>query len=356
MTVRYRTHGVVGELLMGCGNLKLSESLRERLKSLGEALDQKQQLRVFNGGLIGFDNETEHEVSRNVTGKEVRSAAQPWPGRRARSRQQRPRRGEWWWPPGTSGSLGAVAQLDWLDGLGSLVSAYPGIRAAIHGDHAWMAVPARPMGVQGPLAIFVVCYPRDTRLKVRGWGFWVNSGWLTPMGNRHTNYPDQSICAFADDGTWTRRSGLTALADRYCEWAIRQMHFESFARWVGMQVGPNALYRIHEFRDGELCHCNSGARYGACCRPVDEALVAGNPDAEFLALINFTRGVPLGEQSTPVVVYRIAHGQFPPGSWIGQVVSADERRAVAAKSNDRRWRFRFRANTSVSLKAVLNSC
>lgn len=193
---------------MACGNPKLSEMLRERLEGLGQALDQKQQLRVFDGGLVGFDNETESEVIENVTGKEARSAARPRPGRPARPRQQRPRRGEWWWPPGASGSLGAVAQLEWLGGLGSLVSAYPDTRAAIHGDHAWFAVPARPMGVEGPLAILVICYPEDARLKVRGWGFWVHGGWLAPMGTRHTNYPDQSICAFADDGTWTRSSGL----------------------------------------------------------------------------------------------------------------------------------------------------
>lgn len=339
---------------MECGNRILPDELRERLRRLGYALDQKHQLRVFDGGLVGFDSETESEVIENVTGKEARSAARPWAGQRARARQQRPRRGEWWWPPRASGSLGAFAQLEWLDGFGSLVRAYPDTRAAIHGDHAWMVVPARPLGVQGPLAIFVICYPQDRRLKVRGWGFWVHGGWLTPMGTRHTNYPDQSICAFPDDGTWTRRSGLTALADRYCEWAVRQLHFESFDRWAGMQVGPNALYRLHEFSDGELCHCESGARYGACCRPKDEASVARNPEAACLALINFTRGVPLGEQSTPTVVYQIAHGQHPSASWIGQVVSADERLAVAAKPNDRGWRFRFRANTSVSLKAMLS--
>lgn len=339
---------------MECGNPKLSEMLRKRLEGLGQALDQKQQLRVFDGGLVGFDNETESEVIENVTGKEARSAAGPRPGRSARPRQQRPRRGEWWWPPGASGPLGAFAQIEWLDGLGWLVNAYPETRTAIHGDHAWLAVPAMPMGVQGPLAVFVICYPRDTRLRVRGWGFWVRGGWLRPMGTRHTNYPDQSICAFPDDGTWKRRSGLTALVERYCEWTVRQLHYESFDRWAGMQVGPNALYRLHEFRDGEMCLCESGARYGACCRQKDEASVAQSPDTECLALINFTRGVPLGRQTTPAVAYRIAHGQFPPDSWIEQVVSVDERRAVAAKSNDRRWRFRFRANTSVSLKAVLS--
>lgn len=339
---------------MICGKSYLCAELRERLRGLGSALDQKQQLRVFDGGLVGFDHETESEVIENVEREEARSAARPWPGQAPRPREPRPRRGEWWWPSGAAGAFGPFRQLGWLDGLEALVRAYPDSRVALHDDHAWLAVPAMPMGRCGPLAIFVICYPRDQRLRVRGWGLWVCGGWLEPMGTRHTDYPDQSICAF-EEGTWQRRFGLTALADRYCEWTIRQLHFAWIGKWAGMQVGPNALYRLHEFRDGELCHCDSGARYGECCRPKDEASVARNPEAECLALINFTRGVPLGRQSTPSVVYRIAHGQFPAASWIEQVVSVRERSSVAANRKNWRWRFRFRANSSVSSKAVLSS-
>lgn len=335
---------------MTSGNSKLSQGLCERLEGLGKALDQKHQLRVFDGGLVGFDGETESEVLENVTRKEARSPARPREGRQARSPQQR--RGEWWWPPGAPGSLSTFHELEWLGGLGAIVSAYPDTRAAIHDNHAWVAVPAMPLGMQGPLAFFVVCYPRDRRFRVRGWGFWVQGGWLTPMGTRHTNYPDQSICAF-EEGTWDRKLGLTALVDRYCEWAVRQLHFRVLGRWAGMQVGPNAVYRLHEFRDGELCHCDSGARYGACCRPIDEDAVAQNADVELLASITFTGGVPLGEQSTPPIVYRIAHGNFPSPAWIDHVVPAKEKRLAEAKGSDPSWRLRFSANSSASSRALL---
>lgn len=330
----------------------LSRALRERLRLLGQALDQTQQLRVFDGGVVGFNHETEHEVFENGTGKEAGSSARPRPGQRAQPRQQRPRRGEWWWPPRAPGSLGTYDDVEWVGGLGSLVTAYPDTRVAIHHDHVWLAVPARPMGFNGPPALFVICYPRDLRLKVRGWGFWVHGGWLAPMGTRHTNYPDQSICAFPDDGTWNRRFGLTALVDRYSEWAVRQLHFHAFGRWAGMQVGPNALYRLVEFRDGERCHCNRGATYGTCCRPKDDDSFSRHPEAEILALITFTGGVPLGQQATPAVVYRIGNGDYPPANWSSKVISLEEKRSIAAKLNDRRWRFHYRANASVSLKAL----
>jgi hypothetical protein len=127
-------------------------------------------------------------------------------------------------------------------------------------------------------ATFLIGVPHRPGLDPKAWGYWCEPSGYRPIGSRHTNFDDGSICAFApDDNVWSEGGDLTTLIDVYSVWALRHLHLEAYGRWPGKQYalsgaapGAQAFYRLRECNDSELCGCGSEtATYAECCKSRD---------------------------------------------------------------------------------------
>lgn len=245
---------------MKCGNSHLPTDLEERLRGFGSAIHQGLQLQVFDGGLVGFEAETENEVIKDVTGKE----AGPQSGSRSRQRA---------WTRGAQAA-------DHAFGSDALEAAY-GAQFRVLARHyqalafedrngLWVVVRCNPLGPRGPEVHFVVAFPLDQRIAPRGWAITVVGKDSKPMSLKHTNFPDASICAFPHGHiAWPSPDGMVGLVDIFTLWAVRKLHRDHFGWWPGPQLGAGAHYRLREFDPREDCHCGSEKRYGDCHMATD---------------------------------------------------------------------------------------
>lgn len=165
-----------------------------------------------------------------------------------------------------------------------LNEAYPGTRAWCQTDGLWLAIPAHPIGEEGPRATHFVAIPKHRKARIVSWAFWGTGSQAEWIGHRHTNYPDGSVCAFpAQGGFWRDGDPLIDYVDRLSEWTLRQLYYSVHRRWPGSQEGPSAYYRRLETRPGECCpRCGSLKRYEHCCRSLDELDEHPDDRAEFI--------------------------------------------------------------------------
>lgn len=277
--------------------IRLATQQLEKLATLGQAIDVGQMTEVFDGGRVEALEQNGKEVNDNEQRQRTGGSA-------AGSRQGS--EGTW----RASGESGAVRigteEVVQLAELESLRKAYPS--QVIEGDYGlWVIVKSQPLGDDGPQVTFVIAFPHDPRLDVKSWGFWKLGDFPKPVGPRHTNFPDQSICAFApDDQTWTRDMGILALVDLYSTWVIRQLYFQHFGRWPGDQIGASALYRRLEFAVDEWCGCGSGQRYGECCAESDRSMTDEEAEAEHLSIFK----LPYLRRKIPISIQKFARSGF----------------------------------------------
>lgn len=210
-------------------------------------------------------------------------------------------------------AAGEAARLGGLDeqvvrlaGLEDLWKAYP--TSIMEGDHGlWITVTSKPLGNDGPQAIFVVACPHGAKYEPRAWAFWKLGDFPKFIGPRHTNFPDASICAFGpQDGAWERSDGLVPLIDLYSTWVARQLYLQHFERWPGRQHGASALYRRTEFRPEEWCGCGSDLRYANCHQPADESLSDDDAAEEHRRIF----GSDYGPRSVPKSVKKFVRSAF----------------------------------------------
>lgn len=260
----------------------MNRETENMLRHLGDDLDRLIYPAVHDGGIVwparpsvifqSHGQENSNEYSKSASGQ--RKTGEPGESRAA----------------GTSGASGASGHAGAhlaasslardLHGLAAaveaLTSSYPGTKSAETTEAVWLRVPACVLPRLGYRALFVVAIV-PSRKTARGWGFWEGGRLgMVPIGPRHTNYGEGSICAFDEsDGTWTYGDSLVTLLDLYTGWAVRHLHLARFGRWPGPQAFSRPLERLLESRDGEWCGCaNPKGRYGECCRSRDRELAA----------------------------------------------------------------------------------
>jgi hypothetical protein len=133
-------------------------------------------------------------------------------------------------------------------------------------DHGlWVTVRIYPLGVSGPCYWLCLFLPDAAVTSPKAFVFYRLSPAPRPVGPRHTNFPDGSICAFTDeDDAWRPGDSPKVLLNLYAEWLVCQLFLRIEKRWPGRQVGLDAAYRQREFDIREWCHCDSGKPYGIC--------------------------------------------------------------------------------------------
>lgn len=283
----------------------VSPKLRSILEGIGSALDQGRPIRVLRGGVVVADEpHLDHERMQSNEADRTQGSA-------ARSRQGSP---GWEGTARRSRSSGSLLQAgsgslrdSFEEGLPHLQVSYPGTRIWDDEVGLWVVVPSFPVGIDGPQAALVAALPFFEVPKRRCWGYWRRDRNLKWIGPRHTNFPDASICAFADGATaWQPTDGLTRLFDLYSVWLLCHLHLEALHRWPGPQHSINSYYRLHEFLEGELCSCDSGRTYFECHRPQDLL------EDQQLAKVAFQKcaGGDLVDRRVPQAVRQFAKSHF----------------------------------------------
>lgn len=244
------------------------------LRLIGAALDERRTVRVIDGGIVVLKEEpaTTEEVEIDYGQRSRRPAA----GSRQRTagRERTPGGSR----PPRKGSRVRSLVSGYERQLEDVEKAYPGAKLYRDEHGLWLFAPSLILEGIGRRAIFLMALPDTPEVEPRGWALWQEDGDLRWIGPRHTNFFDGSVCAFssAKDSIWQPGDDLLTLLDIYSVWALRHLHLEIFGRWAGRQHAlldqrgePDPYYRMIEFQPDELCSCQSGNRYGQCCRSRD---------------------------------------------------------------------------------------
>jgi len=283
----------------------VSPQLLPALQRVGSALDRGRSIRVLKGGKVVAeepyvvdDERKPHNETHGTQGSAAGSRQRPagWEGTARRP-----------WPAGTLLQTGSGDyRIAFEESLPDLRLNYPGTRVWDDEIGLWTVVPSFPLGFDGPQAFLVAGLPYQATPKRRCWGYWKarRPRWIGP---RHTNFPEASICAFSEDvGAWRPDQGLSELFDVYSVWLVCQLHLQAFKRWPGPQHSINSYYRLHEFREGELCSCDSGRTYFECHRPQDLLEDPTRAEQEFRAFA----GIGLADRRVPKGVTRFVESNF----------------------------------------------
>jgi hypothetical protein len=277
--------------------IRLTEHLVQHLSKLGQAIDIDRQFQVFDDGVVGIVNdqsEKEDESERQGTRGSATGSRQGSSGPRRTASEARARLGR------------LDPQVVQLAGLEDLWRAYP--TKIIEGDHGlWIIIKSNPLGHDGPQVTFILAYPYSTEIEPKAWALWKLGDFPKFVGERHCNFPDQSVCAYGpNDNAWERSDGLLPLVDLYSTWIVRQLYLMHFGRWPGRQHGLTALYRRTEFSADEWCGCGSGKRYGECHLAADALLSDDEARAEHQNVM----GSEYGPRKPPKSIMRFARSGF----------------------------------------------
>ena len=237
-----------------------------KLKELGQALDIEQPVSVSGGGRVFLSDARERKESDHDQRQEKRR-----PPTYPRKRTGRERRASGGARTPSAAAHFRSERAEVLYGVGALELARE-YSAKIFEEELgiWVAAKSKPLGVRGPLFHILVAVPFEQRIMPRAWAFHAIGPNCHPVGPRHTNFGDASICAFMKENrAWDYPDGLVRLVDLYSVWLLKQHHLAKFGWWPGPQVGPAALYRRLDFQSREWCGCLSGLKYENCHQQAD---------------------------------------------------------------------------------------
>lgn len=257
----------------------LPPETKEMLALIGEQLDAGQQLRAHNDGVI---KPSTPAVARQPLGEEKADGRSWRTGRpAARSRQGAARREGASRRPRSSRAEARFGSDDlrtaYQGQVAHVTEAYSTLQAFPDDDGMWLLTDSSVISGLKRKATFLVALPYRAGTLAMAWGFWKEGGRFHWIGPRHTNFGNGSICAFSpEDRAWSEGGDVTTLLDLYSCWALRHLHLEVFGRWPGKQYSLGwdpaiqALYRLTDCKDHELCGCGSETRrYAECCKPSD---------------------------------------------------------------------------------------
>lgn len=258
----------------------------ERLTALGAELDAGRFPSVFTGGVVepgatpsavgpGIEEDCTDGGAR--AGRPSAGTRQGSAGRaRTAGGSAAPRQGE----ASASASVVGEFNAECLTGeLSGVEGAYPRVRIHATPDMVILSNWIQPIRGLPDSALLLTVWPRAYDRWPVSWAWWSPGVWV---GERHTNYPDGSVCAFeVSDGTWRRGQSAVVFLDLQSVWLARHLHLMRLGRWPGRQILHTAYERVAEHRPGEFCGCDSGRVYERCCREGDLRLGAYNRLMEF---------------------------------------------------------------------------
>ncbi len=315
----------------GPSGLDMVEDGLDRLLAVGQGLDRGDLPLVFNGGVVEPGSaptvrepglEEEHDGEQQVTPRRAEAGA--WAaGGSATARSG---------TASTPASIVGCGQVVELKGeLSGVADAYPGVWVRCTPDSTFLLNVINPIQGLPDCALLVTAWPNSMTLSPTSWAWWTSGFWI---GDRHTNYyPAGSICAFEmEDGTWKRGQPAVTLLDLQAVWIARHLFLRRFGRWPGRQILHTAHERLVEQEPDEYCGCDSGRRYGECCRDRDRRILPIDRLREYVAfrgrtgrrapprplvnwLVDSRAPTPAaGEVCAPTMVPRLA---IPPARWQG---------------------------------------
>lgn len=171
----------------------------------------------------------------------------------------------------------------------------------------WVMVESNPLGDHGPKLHFLIAFPLEQKIMPRAWSFSHLGNRARPFGFRHTNVPDQSICAFSRiDRAWEYSDGLIGFVDLLSLWAIKQIFYGHFGWWPGRQYVAGSLYRRSTQVAQEYCGCGSGLSYGLCHQHSDALVSKVEATTEYRKLF----GAEFGTQSVPKPIFNAARTRW----------------------------------------------
>jgi hypothetical protein len=255
------------------------------LREIGRQLDESVFPSVGVGGIVISADPALCTTNVEKVRADERSEAR----RPATEPGQRPARGQ-----GASGRAGSAGSATSVVVAASPVvgepefdevnEAYPGARIWRQVGGYWLLTESSVLPGSREQAVFLTAVSVSAR-EVRAWGFWRTGAlYLRPIGPRHTNFPDGSVCGFDQaDGTWKFGDSVVKLLDIYTLWALRHLHLREYGRWPGPQRAHHACERMIEFRDDEHCGCEAPTGlYRDCCKSRDVAAVTASDVADYL--------------------------------------------------------------------------
>ena len=249
----------------------LSHDQNARIQKLGTWRDEGHCLAVARYGEVSIQPANDgdhHEATQQREGAARRqgpSGRQGAAGQSGAAASPEPARKD--------GSTDVRAQ--YLAAMPEIEVYYPDLRVIEVEDGIWVVTQIFPIGRDGPYFSVCLFLSDDKTREAKAFAFVGNGAAGEPVGIRHTNFPDASICAFcADDGVWKPGQSPHILLDLYAEWLLCHLFLQQEEYWPGRQWGDHATYRQSEFKDGEWCFCEKGLRYGDCHAPSDAREVA----------------------------------------------------------------------------------
>ncbi len=258
----------------------------ERLTALGAELDAGRYPSVFTGGVVepgatpsavGPGIEEDFGYGGGRAGGSAAGSRQGSAGRaRAAGGSAAARQGE----ASASTSVVGEFEAECLTGeLSGVEVAYPRVRIHATPDTVILLNWIQPIRGLPDSALLLTAWPRAYERWPASWAWWSPGIWV---GERHTNYPDGSVCAFeVSDGTWRRGQSAVGFLDLQSIWLARHLYLKRLGRWPGRQILHTAHERVSEHRPGELCGCDSEGIYERCCRERDLRLGAYGRLKEF---------------------------------------------------------------------------
>lgn len=244
--------------------------VKQQLEVIGMQLDSNIFPCIKDGGIVVPSTQcnTPHfmlgEIDKHEQQRQRRPSTESWQGNsggQGATSRSRP-------ASNTTQIICSDIKQKYLSEMEAVKVAYPRTQVWTEDNGIWLLTNSALLEGSNLSATLLVCLPNDLTKLPKAWAFWNGLIWI---GERHTNFPDGSICAFEPgDETWLMGQSLIKLLDLYTLWACRHYYLKEFGRWPGYQVAHNAYERFSEFKDDEFCGCNNfDKKYKDCCKPKD---------------------------------------------------------------------------------------
>ena len=180
---------------------------------------------------------------------------------------------------------------------------YPSLISCGMDDGIWAIVQSYPLGRDGPRFWICAFLSYSDIFDPKAFAFSKITPIVRPVGFRHTNYPDASVCGYtAEDDAWRPGDSPLTLLNLYAEWIICQLYLALEGKWPGPQFGMDAIYRNLEFGPKDWCTCDTRRRYRDCHMAADRV------EVELLKAAG--RYKDHGSRKIPIAIQRFARSRW----------------------------------------------